>query len=129
MLVAAGLVFLSAAARAQAPDPGSDEAGLVLPVMDYEFAGVEEIEASYAPLRPPFSHSFSPRLPAGQNLGRQLAWQKERYPEAFYLPMSQFDPSAIPDPRGRQVVFACRSGSRSVTALKAIRKPVKSVYS
>ena len=40
----------------------------------------------------------------------------ERYPEAFYLPMSQFDPSAIPDPRGRQVVFACRSGSRSVTA-------------
>jgi sugar (pentulose or hexulose) kinase len=60
-----------------------DEAGLVLPVMDYEFAGVEEIESSYAPLRPPFSHSFSPRLPAGQNLGRQLAWQKERFPEAF----------------------------------------------
>ena len=60
-----------------------DEAGLVLPVMDYEFAGVEEIESSYAPLRPPFSHSFSPKLPAGQNLGRQIAWQKERFPEAF----------------------------------------------
>jgi rhodanese-related sulfurtransferase len=40
----------------------------------------------------------------------------ERYPEAFYLPMSQFDPSAIPDPQGRRVVFACRSGNRSVTA-------------
>jgi rhodanese-related sulfurtransferase len=40
----------------------------------------------------------------------------ERYPEAFYLPMSEFDPSAIPDPHGRRVVFACRSGSRSVTA-------------
>jgi rhodanese-related sulfurtransferase len=40
----------------------------------------------------------------------------ERYPEAFYLPMSEFDPTAIPDPRGRQVVFACRSGNRSVTA-------------
>jgi rhodanese-related sulfurtransferase len=40
----------------------------------------------------------------------------ERYPEAFYLPMSEFDPIAIPDPRGRQVVFACRSGNRSVTA-------------
>ena len=38
----------------------------------------------------------------------------ERYPEAFYLPMSVFD--AIPDPQGRQVVFACRSGNRSVTA-------------
>jgi rhodanese-related sulfurtransferase len=40
----------------------------------------------------------------------------ERYPEAFYLPMSQFDPAAIPEPNGRQVVFACRSGNRSVTA-------------
>lgn len=41
----------------------------------------------------------------------------ERYPEAFYLPMSEFDPTAIPDPEGRQVVFACRSGNnRSVTA-------------
>src|SRR5467141_3320415 len=40
----------------------------------------------------------------------------ERYPEAFYLPMSEFDPAAIPDPQGRQVVFACRSGNRSVTA-------------
>jgi rhodanese-related sulfurtransferase len=40
----------------------------------------------------------------------------ERYPEAVYLPMSVFDPAAIPDPGGRQVVFACRSGNRSVTA-------------
>ena len=40
----------------------------------------------------------------------------ERYPEAVYLPMSEFDPAAIPDPQGRQVVFACRSGKRSVTA-------------
>ena len=40
----------------------------------------------------------------------------ERYPQAFYLPMSEFDPAAIPDPRGRRVVFACRSGNRSVTA-------------
>jgi rhodanese-related sulfurtransferase len=40
----------------------------------------------------------------------------ERYPEAIYLPMSEFDPAAIPDPQGRKVVFACRSGNRSVTA-------------
>src|SRR5262249_38228831 len=40
----------------------------------------------------------------------------ERYPEAFYLPMSEFDPAAIPDPQGRRVVFAFRSGNRSVTA-------------
>jgi rhodanese-related sulfurtransferase len=40
----------------------------------------------------------------------------ERYPQAFYLPMSEFDPAAIPNPQGRRVVFACRSGNRSVTA-------------
>jgi len=40
----------------------------------------------------------------------------ERYPDAVYLPMSQFDPSAIPDPAGRQVVFACQVGKRSITA-------------
>jgi rhodanese-related sulfurtransferase len=40
----------------------------------------------------------------------------ERYPEAFLLPLSMFDPHAIPDPAGREVVFACRSGNRSVTA-------------
>ena len=40
----------------------------------------------------------------------------ERYPQAFLLPMSVFDPAAIPEPRGRRVVFACRSGNRSVAA-------------
>lgn len=40
----------------------------------------------------------------------------ESYPSAVIVPLSAFDPSAIPDPEGRQVVFACRSGRRSVTA-------------
>jgi rhodanese-related sulfurtransferase len=40
----------------------------------------------------------------------------EAYPEAVVLPLSSFDPSDIPDPKGRAVVFACRSGRRSVTA-------------
>src|SRR3954466_7771682 len=40
----------------------------------------------------------------------------ERYPEAVYMPMSEFNPTALPDPAGKQVVFACRSGNRSVTA-------------
>src|ERR1700756_1771008 len=37
----------------------------------------------------------------------------ERYPEAFYLPMSQFDPAAIPDApcRGR-ITFQCRIPTR-----------------
>jgi rhodanese-related sulfurtransferase len=43
----------------------------------------------------------------------------ERYPGAVIVPLSTFDPAQIPDPRGRQVVFACRSGRRSVTASQA----------
>ena len=40
----------------------------------------------------------------------------EGYPEAVVVPLSVFDPAGIPDPQGRLVVFACRSGRRSVTA-------------
>jgi rhodanese-related sulfurtransferase len=43
----------------------------------------------------------------------------ERYPGAVIVPLSSFDPAQIPDPQGRQVVFACRSGRRSVTASQA----------
>ena len=59
------------------------ESELAAPVMDYEFAGVEEIEPDYAKLRPPFSESLSPKVPAGLNLGRQLAYQKWRCPDLF----------------------------------------------
>jgi rhodanese-related sulfurtransferase len=40
----------------------------------------------------------------------------EAYPDGVVVPLSTFDPKAIPDPAGKQVVFACRSGKRSVTA-------------
>ena len=40
----------------------------------------------------------------------------ESYPDAVIVPLSCFDPAAIPDPQGKQVVFACRSGRRSITA-------------
>ncbi len=40
----------------------------------------------------------------------------EGYPDAVIVPLSCFDPADIPDPQGKQVVFACRSGRRSVTA-------------
>ena len=42
--------------------------------------------------------------------------EAESFPDAVVVPLSQFDAAAIPDPQGRQVVFACRSGRRSVTA-------------
>ena len=40
----------------------------------------------------------------------------EAYPGAVVVPLSTFDAQDIPDPQGKQVVFACRSGKRSVTA-------------
>ncbi len=40
----------------------------------------------------------------------------EAYPGAVVVALSSFDPHAIPDPQGKQVVFACRSGKRSTTA-------------
>jgi rhodanese-related sulfurtransferase len=40
----------------------------------------------------------------------------DAYPGAVVVPLSSFDPQTIPDPQGKQVVFACRSGKRSVTA-------------
>jgi rhodanese-related sulfurtransferase len=43
----------------------------------------------------------------------------ERYPGAVIVPLSNFDVTQIPDPQGREVVFACRSGRRSVTASQA----------
>jgi rhodanese-related sulfurtransferase len=46
----------------------------------------------------------------------------EAYPEAFVLPMSAFDPMQIPDPHGRKVVFACRSGKRSAAASLAAQE-------
>ncbi|MEA2904062.1 MAG: hypothetical protein QOG83_3122 [Alphaproteobacteria bacterium] len=46
----------------------------------------------------------------------------ERYPDAVVVALSNFDPAAIPDPQGRRVVFACRSGRRSVTAALAAQE-------
>jgi rhodanese-related sulfurtransferase len=43
----------------------------------------------------------------------------DAYPGAVVVPLSSFDPQAIPDPQGKQVVFACRSGKRSMTAALA----------
>jgi rhodanese-related sulfurtransferase len=42
----------------------------------------------------------------------------ERFPEAVYMPMSAFDPAALPDPGGREVVFACQVGQRSAVAAR-----------
>ena len=60
-----------------------DDDGLVLPVLDYEATLPQMLEYDYQALRPPFSVSFSPDLPAGLNLGRQLHWLAHRFPTEF----------------------------------------------
>lgn len=60
-----------------------DMGELVLPVLDYEFDGVEETGSDYDDLRPAFDETGSPRLPNGLNLGAQLYWQQKRFTREF----------------------------------------------
>ncbi|WP_395344447.1 FGGY-family carbohydrate kinase [Ningiella sp. W23] len=61
----------------------SEENGLVLPVLDYEYGATHAQSEGYEQIRPPFNESFSPSLPAGLNLGRQLFWLKQKFPKKF----------------------------------------------
>lgn len=40
----------------------------------------------------------------------------EHIPGTVFMPLQSFDPSQLPDPGDKQLVFSCRSGKRSVTA-------------
>ncbi len=55
----------------------------VLPVLDYEHAGPDELAEDYAAMRPSFAETGSPRLPGGLNIGAQVYWQQKRFPESF----------------------------------------------
>jgi sugar (pentulose or hexulose) kinase len=54
-----------------------------MPVLDYEYAGPDALKKDYDRIRPDFSETFTPRLPAGLNLGAQLYWQSRSYPGEF----------------------------------------------
>lgn len=60
-----------------------NDQGLALPIMDYEWAGCESVNADYAPHRDPFTRTLSPALPRGGNVGRQLFWQQTNQPHDF----------------------------------------------
>lgn len=57
--------------------------GLALPVLDYEFAGPDDLAEGYGKVRPPFAETGSARLPMGLNVGAQLFWQQRMFPEQF----------------------------------------------
>lgn len=68
---------------------------LVLPVMDYEWAGPPGLGPTYEGLRDPFIATLSPSLPAGLNLARQVFWQSSQWPDAYaaadgFLPYPQY---------------------------------------
>lgn len=46
----------------------------------------------------------------------------ERFPDAVLMPLSRFDPAALPDPAGRRVVFTCAVGKRSIAASVAAQQ-------
>lgn len=48
---------------------------LAAPILDYEFAGPDELREDYNAIRPPFEETGSPRLAGGLNIGAQLFWQ------------------------------------------------------
>jgi rhodanese-related sulfurtransferase len=43
-------------------------------------------------------------------------WEAGHIPGSMLLPLSAFDPAALPAPNGRRIVLSCRSGKRSLTA-------------
>jgi sugar (pentulose or hexulose) kinase len=56
---------------------------LAAPVMDYEVAPPADVAAAYDAERDAFAVTGSPRLPQGLNLGAQLFWQEQLYPEVW----------------------------------------------
>lgn len=59
------------------------EGKLALPVLDYEDGGPNSLRAQYEAVRPSFDKTGSPPLPQGLNLGAQLYWQSQAFPDAF----------------------------------------------
>ncbi len=59
------------------------DGSLALPALDYEHDGPDSLTEEYNAVRPPFSETFSPRLPIGLNLGAQIFWQQKLFPKEF----------------------------------------------
>lgn len=60
-----------------------DDAGLVLPIPDYEVEPPPPIGAAYRGVAPSFEETFAPLLPAGFNMARHVFWLERAFPAAF----------------------------------------------
>ncbi|QBE62794.1 FGGY-family carbohydrate kinase [Pseudoduganella lutea] len=77
------IVPVTHGATAALVDAQVENSGLVLPVLDYEFEPPATQRTEYLGQRPAYDTTYSPSLPAGLNLGRQLAWLASAYPAEF----------------------------------------------
>ncbi|WAJ71813.1 FGGY-family carbohydrate kinase [Catenovulum adriaticum] len=60
-----------------------DKEELVLPVLDYEYNELDKINEPYLTVKPLYEKTFSPPLPAGLNLGKQLFWLQHHFATKF----------------------------------------------
>ncbi len=60
-----------------------DHAGEVLAAPDYEDGCFDQVAGEYGALRDPYALTFSPNLPQGLNLGRQLFYLQQRHAGLF----------------------------------------------
>lgn len=60
-----------------------DDRGQILAAPDYEEANFERVKEAYEAERDPFERTFSPSLPLGLNLGRQLFYFEKKEPQVF----------------------------------------------
>ncbi|BFM49656.1 L-rhamnose mutarotase [Marinomonas sp. THO17] len=58
---------------------------LAMPILDYEYQAIEELKEEYRQIRPLYSETYSPHLPLGLNLGAQLYWLQNKYPDSFSM--------------------------------------------
>lgn len=58
-----------------------NDGNLSTPIIDYEFEGFKSTAVKYDEIRPDFSETGSARLPGGLNLGAQIYWLFETYPD------------------------------------------------
>lgn len=59
-----------------------NENNLAFPILDYEYP-LTNVDTDYLALRPDFFSTYSPSLPNGLNLGKQLFWLKQNFADQF----------------------------------------------
>jgi sugar (pentulose or hexulose) kinase len=61
----------------------NENGDLALPLLDYEFTGPDTQASAYDRIRPAFAETGAARLPMGLNIGAQIYWQEQTFPDAF----------------------------------------------